>query len=178
MSVRLTLHTNTAAETRDLGAALADLLEAGDVVALSGDLGAGKTCLVQGLARGLDVAGPVTSPTFMLQRIHEGRERLVHLDVYRLDSLQDVVGLGDEAMAPDVVTVIEWGDAIASLLPVDRIDIELHHVDDVGDDVELGADGGLVDLPRTVVVTLHGRWAAVHDHVATTLAAHVQPPRT
>lgn len=173
MTARLTLQTATADQTRALGHALAGLVAPGDVMALSGDLGAGKTCLVQGLARGLGVQGPVTSPTFMLQRIHEGRHRLVHIDVYRLDSVRDVIGLGDEALAPDVVTVIEWGDTIASLLPTDRIDIELQHVDDgQPPPVQLATDGGLVDEPRTVALVLRGRWAAERDRVAAALAAH------
>jgi tRNA threonylcarbamoyladenosine biosynthesis protein TsaE len=174
MTARLTLSTATADETRSLGAALSDLVGPGDVITLSGEHGAGKTCLVQGLARGLGVTTPVTSPTFMLQRIHDGHVRLVHLDVYRLDRLHDVVGLGDEAFAPDVVTAVEWGDAIAGLLPGDRIEIELSHADedDVDAPVELAADGGLVDLPRTVVVTLRGRWVAERDRIAAALEAH------
>ena len=172
MTTSLLFSTATAAQTRELGQALAAVVRPGDVVSLSGDLGAGKTCLVQGLARGLDVSLPVTSPTFMLQKTYPGRELLVHLDVYRLDRLRDVVDLGDEAMAPDVVTVIEWGDTIQSLLPPDRLELELRHRDGIGqgldDEVDragpgdepgpVDADGELVDLPRTVVATLHGRW--------------------
>lgn len=150
----------TAAATRRLGTRLAAVLDAGDVLSLSGDLGAGKTALVQGLARGLGVTAPVTSPTFMLQRIHVGRVPLVHIDVFRLNQLDEVAGLGDDAFAPDVITVIEWGDTIASLLPGDRLDIELQHADDLDDDsdLQLGPDGGLVDLPRTVVVRPQGAW--------------------
>lgn len=173
--------TATAAQTRELGQALAAVVRPGDVVSLSGDLGAGKTCLVQGLARGLDVSLPVTSPTFMLQKTYPGRELLVHLDVYRLDRLRDVVDLGDEAMAPDVVTVIEWGDTIQSLLPPDRLELDLRHRDGLGGGMDddpgpaepghdpappVDADGELVDLPRTVVATLHGRWQGRHDDLA------------
>lgn len=191
MTTRLRFVTATAEDTRALGAALAGVLRRGDVVSLSGDLGAGKTCLVQGLARGLDVPVPVTSPTFMLQRTYPGRELLVHLDVYRLDRLQDVMDLGDDALAPDTITVVEWGDTIASLLPDDRLEVELRHrdgddavADDGGADVdgapvvEVGADGGLVDLPRTVVATLHGRWADRRDDFAAAAAAHLDPEHT
>ncbi len=191
MTASLRFATATAAETRQLGAALATLVQAGDVVSLSGDLGAGKTCLVQGLARGLDVTLPVTSPTFMLQKTYPGRELLVHLDVYRLDRLRDVVDLGDDAMAPDVVTVVEWGDTIQSLLPPDRLEVELRHrdglaptggQDDLDDldpapelDAPVDADGGLVDLPRTVVATMHGRWQDRRDDLAAA-APHLLEP--
>ncbi|HKJ57368.1 MAG TPA: tRNA (adenosine(37)-N6)-threonylcarbamoyltransferase complex ATPase subunit type 1 TsaE [Nitriliruptoraceae bacterium] len=189
MTTSLRFATATAAQTRELGQALAAVVRPGDVVSLSGDLGAGKTCLVQGLARGLDVSLPVTSPTFMLQKTYPGRELLVHLDVYRLDRLRDVVDLGDEAMAPDVVTVIEWGDTIQSLLPPDRLELELRHRDGIGqgldDDVTpaalgdepapVDADGELVDLPRTVVATLHGRWQERHDDLAASARPLLDP---
>ncbi len=157
----LRLRTTTADATRRLGRVFAPLVAEGDVIALTGELGAGKTCFVQGLAVGLDVQVPVTSPTFMLQRIYPGRVRLVHLDVYRLDRLQDVMDLGDEALAPDVVTVVEWGDTIASLLPDDRLDLELRHADDPaeadrapGDPVPDLTD----DRVRLVAATAHGNW--------------------
>ncbi len=153
--------TATADATRRLGELLAPLVEPGDVVALTGELGAGKTRLVQGLAAGLDVAVPVTSPTFMLQRIYEGRVRLVHLDVYRLDRVQDVMDLGDEALAPDACTVVEWGDTIASILPDDRLDLELRHARDLFADDRAPGDGvpdPTQDLPRLVVATPRGSW--------------------
>lgn len=112
-------------ETRAFASALAPLLLAGDVVALSGDLGAGKTCFVQGAMRGLGVEARVTSPTFVLMRQYEGRLPIVHCDVYRLDRLQDVHDLGDDVLAPDVVTFLEWADAVRPLLPDDRLEIDL-----------------------------------------------------
>lgn len=157
----LRLRTTTADATRRLGRLFAPLVTAGDVIALTGELGAGKTCLVQGLAAGLGVDVPVTSPTFMLQRCYPGRVRLVHLDVYRLDRVQDVMDLGDEALAPDVVTVIEWGDTIVSLLPDDRLDLDLRHAEDLvtgdapaGEPVPDLTD----DHERVVVATGRGRW--------------------
>ncbi len=154
--------TATADATRRLGRSFAPLLEPGDVLALTGELGAGKTCLVQGLAAGLGVTTPVTSPTFMLQRSYDGRVPLVHLDVYRLERVQDVLELGDEALAGDVVTVIEWGDTIAPLLPADRLDVELRHEDDLV--AQPPADGAPVpdptdDRPRVVQVVARGAWA-------------------
>ncbi len=157
----LRLRTTTADATRRLGQVLAPLVVAGDVIALTGELGAGKTCFVQGLAAGLDVGVPVTSPTFMLQRTYPGRVCVVHLDVYRLDRLQDVMDLGDEALAPDVVTVIEWGDTIVSLLPDDRLDLELRHADDPADDERAPGDpvpDPTEDYARVVVATAHGAW--------------------
>jgi len=114
-------------DMRALGEALASILEPGDVVALTGDLGAGKTTLVQGAARGLGVGdGPVVSPTFMLVRQYRGRVPVYHLDVYRLDRVQEVIDLGfEEYLDPDGVTFVEWGDAIEGLLPEDYLEVEL-----------------------------------------------------
>lgn len=145
----LTLRTDDASGTQTVGAALAAHLRPGDVVALAGELGAGKTCLVQGVAQALQVPGRVTSPTFVLVRSYEGRLRLVHVDVYRLDTLGDVLDLGDEVFAPDVVTFIEWGDAVASVLPDDRLDVELLLAD--VDDLEATA--------RQVRLVAHGSWS-------------------
>ena len=121
----LTLRTSGPDDTRRIAAGVAGLLALGDVVALSGELGAGKTCFVQGAARALGVEARVTSPTFVLVRNYAGRLPLVHCDVYRLDRLQDVYDLGDEVLAPDVVTFVEWGDAISPLLPPDRLEVEI-----------------------------------------------------
>lgn len=121
------LHVSTQApeETRDLGAGIATLLRAGDVVALTGELGAGKTCFVQGAAAALGVRGRVTSPTFLLRRDYEGDFPVLHLDVYRLDNLQDVLELGwEEALDGTRVTFIEWGDAMSPLLPSSHLEIE------------------------------------------------------
>jgi tRNA threonylcarbamoyladenosine biosynthesis protein TsaE len=121
----LTVATSGPADTRAFAAALAPLLEVSDVVALSGDLGAGKTCFVQGAVRGLGVEARVTSPTFVLVRQYTGRLPIVHCDVYRLDRLQDVHDLGDDVFAPEVVTFLEWADAVRPLLPDDRLEVDL-----------------------------------------------------
>ncbi len=99
-------------ETEALGRKLAERLASGAVVGLTGDLGAGKTRLVQGLARGLGVHGRVQSPTFALVNAHQdGRLPLYHLDLYRLDTLAQILGAGlEEYLAPDGVTVIEWAE--------------------------------------------------------------------
>jgi tRNA threonylcarbamoyladenosine biosynthesis protein TsaE len=126
MGAALVLATATADDTRSLGRAVAPLLRGGDVLSLTGDLGAGKTTLVQGVAAGLGVDQPVLSPTFTLVREYEGRERLYHVDVYRLDRIHDVLDLGlEEMLDQDGIVLIEWGDAIETLLPEDLLQVEL-----------------------------------------------------
>jgi tRNA threonylcarbamoyladenosine biosynthesis protein TsaE len=124
MEVRL--RAVTAEDTRAIGAAVAALLSSGDAIALTGELGAGKTTFVQGLARGLGFAGAVLSPTFTLVREYRGgRLPVIHADVYRLDRVQDVVDLGLEEQVEDAVLLVEWGDAVEALLPEDHLVIEL-----------------------------------------------------
>ena len=124
--MRLELRASTAADTRAIGAAFAVLLVPGDAVALTGELGAGKTTFVQGLARGLGFAGAVVSPTFTLVREYRGGLLpIVHADVYRLDRVQDVVDLALEEEAEDGVLLVEWGDAVEALLPRGHLVVEL-----------------------------------------------------
>jgi tRNA threonylcarbamoyladenosine biosynthesis protein TsaE len=144
--------------TAAVGRAVASLLRPGDVVVLSGPLGAGKTRLVQGLAAGLDVPGRVTSPTFVLVRRHAGRVPLVHVDAYRLDAAAELVTLDDDVLADDVVTCIEWGARVAAALPADRLE--------VGIEVD-GQDG---DAPRVLTIATHGpSWAAREGALSTAL---------
>jgi tRNA threonylcarbamoyladenosine biosynthesis protein TsaE len=120
------LCSRSAGETESLGARLAELLHAGDVVVLTGDLGTGKTVLAKGIGRGLGVTEPIVSPTFTIVREYEGDVPLQHLDVYRLDHLQEAIDLGlDELLDGDAVTVIEWGEAVGALLPPDRLEVLL-----------------------------------------------------
>ena len=131
--MHLELRTETAQDTRAVGEALSRLLMPRDAIALSGELGAGKTTLVQGMARGLGVREHVVSPTFTLVREYRGRLDLTHVDVYRLQREQDVLDLGLEDIGEgDAVLVVEWGDAVAALLPADRLDVELTTVDPTG----------------------------------------------
>jgi tRNA threonylcarbamoyladenosine biosynthesis protein TsaE len=112
--------------TRAVGRAVGALLEAGDVVVLGGQLGAGKTVFAKGIAEGLGVDETVVSPTFTLAREYHGRLRLVHVDVYRLDRVQEFLDLGlDDLAGDDAVTVVEWGDAVAEELPVDHLEVRL-----------------------------------------------------
>lgn len=172
----LHLRTTGPEQTRAVAAAVAGHLEAGDVVALTGELGAGKTCFVQGAARALGVDAPVTSPTFVLVRNYVGRLPVVHCDVYRLDRLGDVLELGDDVLAPDVVTFVEWGDAVASLLPADHLEVELMSFPGVDED-DLGPADPASDgaLPRQLVLRLHGRAAGRHGALADALATWQEP---
>ena len=124
--------TQNAAETQKIAADLAATLQSGDLITLSGPLGAGKTTFVQGLARGLGCQSAVTSPTFVLMTQHEGRLPLSHVDAYRLENLcYDAVrdtGVLD-AIESDGVTIIEWPERIAEFLPVPRYAITLRPED-------------------------------------------------
>ena len=116
------------AETRTLGRRLGELLEAGDVVTLRGDLGAGKTALAQGVGEGLGVTEPVSSPTFTLVQEYRGRLPLWHLDVYRLRSPEEVVDLGwSDLLAGGGVLLVEWPERIEPFLPPERLDLTLEY---------------------------------------------------
>ena len=139
----------TDADMRDLGRRLAALLRPGDLVILSGPLGAGKTTLVQGIGAGLGVRGPVTSPTFVIARVHPpvagSGPALVHADAYRLGSIGEVDDLDLDADAASAVTVVEWGAGLAEVLAADRLEIS----------IEPDRDGDA----RTVRINGHGgRW--------------------
>jgi tRNA threonylcarbamoyladenosine biosynthesis protein TsaE len=121
----------TVAETHALGRELAGVLRAGDLVVLAGPLGAGKTALTQGIGAGLGVPGPVTSPTFVLARVHRGgRVPLVHVDAYRLGSVADVDDLDLDATAEEAVTVVEWGHGLVEQLADEHLVVELDRQED------------------------------------------------
>lgn len=125
--------TSTSAEqTRQLGERLGALARAGDVFCLQGDLGAGKTCFVQGLGRGLQIPSAIHSPTFILANEHRGgRLLLYHLDVYRMRGADEAIGIGiDDYLFGDGVCVIEWAEKINEALPDERLWITFQHVDD------------------------------------------------
>jgi tRNA threonylcarbamoyladenosine biosynthesis protein TsaE len=124
--MRVDVRAETADDTRAVGAAFAELLRARDAVILTGELGAGKTTLVQGIARGLGVTDHVVSPTFTLVREYHGRLEVAHVDVYRLERIQDVMDLGLEELGDgEAVLLVEWGDAVEEILPADHVTIEL-----------------------------------------------------
>ena len=156
-SLPLTIKVPTTTAMRDLGARLAGLLEPGDVIIASGDLGAGKTTLTQGIGRGLGTTGRVISPTFVLSRIHPsstGRPSLVHVDAYRLSGPDELDDLDLEATVPDSVTVVEWGHGVAEQLATDRLEI------DIWRSPVSGADPAKPDSERIVTIRSVGpRWS-------------------
>ena len=118
----------TADEMRGLGRRLAADLRAGDLLVLSGPLGAGKTTLVQGIGEGLGVRGPVTSPTFVIARVHpsvRGGPALVHADAYRLGGVAEIDDLDLDSDAASSVTAVEWGEGLAEGLSEDRLEVSI-----------------------------------------------------
>jgi tRNA threonylcarbamoyladenosine biosynthesis protein TsaE len=144
-------------DTRAFGARLAAVLRAGDLLVLSGPLGAGKTALVQGIGAGLEVRGAVVSPTFVIARVHRasrtGGVPLVHVDAYRLASLEEVDDLDLDVDAADAVTVVEWGAGLVEQLNDARLGIAIARAPD--------------SEVRTVRLMPHGGdWAARIDALA------------
>ena len=132
------LTTTSPEETEAAGARLGATLKSGDVVALTGELGAGKTVFVQGLARALGVATGATSPTFVLVNEYRGRLPVHHVDAYRTTSLAELMDLGiEEMMDGDGVTVIEWAERLEPLLPARAVRVRI---------------AGVGDEPRTIVI--------------------------
>jgi tRNA threonylcarbamoyladenosine biosynthesis protein TsaE len=157
----LTVHTHSAAETQAVAAALAGLATPGDLLVLAGELGAGKTAFAQGYGRALGVTEPITSPTFTLANRYEGRMEVNHLDVYRLEQLDEIKELGlYELIDGEGVTLIEWGDAIAPVLGADFLEVRLGF--GVADDdrvVELTPVGERWGIRRRAVAEAVAPWA-------------------
>lgn len=126
--------TRSADETSLLAQRVGALLRAGDVVVLAGELGVGKTVFAKGVARALGITEPVVSPTFTIVRQYEGTVPLVHVDVYRIDHVQELYDIGlDELIGDDTVTLVEWGDRVSTILPPDRLEVVIgadEHDDD------------------------------------------------
>ncbi|MDV2989779.1 MAG: tRNA (adenosine(37)-N6)-threonylcarbamoyltransferase complex ATPase subunit type 1 TsaE [Dehalogenimonas sp.] len=130
------------ADTRKFGRCIGRVLAPGDVLLMSGPLGAGKTTLTQGIAKGLGIKSSVMSPTFVLMRELQGRLNLYHLDLYRLDNLSEVADLGlDDYFYGDGVTIVEWADRAADILPPDHLRVEIEYVNDNTRTVRLTACG-------------------------------------
>ncbi|MGH8897810.1 MAG: tRNA (adenosine(37)-N6)-threonylcarbamoyltransferase complex ATPase subunit type 1 TsaE [Egibacteraceae bacterium] len=155
MAREVRLVSRSPAQTRKIAATVAGALRLGDVVALTGELGAGKTCFVQGAAAALGVPGRVTSPSFVLRREYQGQMPVLHLDVYRLSTLQEALDIGyEEALDRDWVTFVEWGDAMSPLLPVDHLEVEFRLPEPVGPPQDVDAE------PRLLLICAHGHdWA-------------------
>ncbi len=157
MDERMIVVTESAEDTETMARALATALRPGEFLALDGTLGAGKTCFVRGLARGLGVpeAIPVTSPTFTLLNVYDGRVPIHHLDFYRLDSFDDLEAIGfydlDETTA---ITVVEWASRLESALPSPRWCLGIHGS---GDRREMKVSGPGMSSDR---------WAALRESLA------------
>jgi tRNA threonylcarbamoyladenosine biosynthesis protein TsaE len=141
----------TVEDTRAFGRRLAAVLRPGDLVVLTGPLGAGKTALVQGIGAGLEVPGPITSPTFVIARVHRGRVPLVHADAYRLgdrpDPRAEIDDLDQDASAEEAVTVVEWGAGLVERLNDEYLEVRIDRPEEKGIDdetrvIELLAHGG------------------------------------
>jgi len=144
---------STPDDTQDFGRRLGAMLHGGDVLVLTGDLGAGKTTLTQGIAEGLGVRGPITSPTFVIARVHPslvGGPALVHVDAYRIGSALELDDLDLDADLDESVTVVEWGAGLAEQLSESRLELTI-----VGDDVRTAR-----------LVGVGARWDEVLDAVA------------
>ncbi|GLF97613.1 tRNA (adenosine(37)-N6)-threonylcarbamoyltransferase complex ATPase subunit type 1 TsaE [Streptomyces yaizuensis] len=167
------LAVDSAEDMRDLGRRLAGLLRPGDLVMLTGELGAGKTTLTRGLGEGLGVRGAVTSPTFVIARVHPsltGGPALVHVDAYRLGGgLDEMEDLDLDVSLPESVVVVEWGDGKVEDLSDDRLHVVIHRV--IGDAGEPGAAGdgefgesgedAAADRRRVTLTGYGSRWAGV-----------------
>jgi tRNA threonylcarbamoyladenosine biosynthesis protein TsaE len=183
------LKVTTAEETHAIGAALGGVLEAGDLLVLTGELGAGKTTFTQGLGEGLGVRTGIISPTFVLVRIHPnlpdgprpGGPDLVHVDAYRLESAAEIDDIDLENTMDTSVTVVEWGRDRVEHLSDSRLEVELHRsVGGVGVvPATNDADSGTVldfdtdddDEPRTIVFRGFGpRWAEAPKLLETTIS--------
>lgn len=147
--------------TRAFGQALAGVLRAGDLVVLTGPLGAGKTTLTQGIGAGLGVRGQVASPTFIIARVHPslvGGPALVHVDAYRLGSLEELDALDLDAGLDESVTVVEWGEGLAEVLSEDRLELLLERPHGAAGAEDADPEAGV----RTVTVRAVGpRWDGV-----------------
>ena len=161
-SLHIVATTSSASATADLAAALAELAQPFDLLLLTGDLGAGKTAFCQGFGRGLGIDEQITSPTFTLVRSYTGRLDLYHLDVYRLEQLEEVVDLGlSELLDDGSVTVIEWGDVIAPALPQDYLEVRIR--------LGAGDDERVLDLQP-----VGQRWSARMRALTTALSPWIE----
>ena len=167
--------TSNADQTRSLGEDLGRVLAAGDLVMLSGGLGAGKTTLTQGIGIGMGVRGRVASPTFIVARVHpslSGGPDLIHADAYRIKDLSDLETLDLDSSLDEAVTVVEWGEGKTEAMSNERLSIEVRRAS--GGQAE--TEGDIIDLEhmddgtRLIVLRAHGhRWDGVLDAV---VAAH------
>ncbi len=134
----MTIKTNSPLETEELGKKIGNALRKGDVVSLRGSLGAGKTVIAKGIARSLGIGEAIVSPTFTLVQEYDGREKLYHLDIYRLSGDDEFESMGgEEFLYPDGISLIEWSEKIDDMLPDNTIYITLTINDDLSRTIEI-----------------------------------------
>ena len=143
------MRTTSANETRTLGERLASSLRPGDVLLLLGDMGAGKSELTRGIARGLGIQGPVASPTFTILQVYdEGRIPLYHFDWYRLESADELYEMGlDEYLGGDGIAIIEWPSQCPEAIPPCRLEIALTPLADTVREITWRGVGGFHEMP-------------------------------
>jgi tRNA threonylcarbamoyladenosine biosynthesis protein TsaE len=140
----MTVTVPTDRDMRELGIRLAGLLRAGDLLVMTGQMGAGKTTLTQGIGEGLKVRGPITSPTFVIARVHPslaGGPPLVHVDAYRLGGFAELDDLDLDASVAESVTIVEWGEGLAEGLADDRLEVIISRGDGPGETREVRIEG-------------------------------------
>ncbi len=135
---KMIIKTNSTEETEALGRKIGNSLKKGDVVSLRGSLGAGKTVIAKGIARSLGIDEAIVSPTFTLVQEYDGREKLYHLDIYRLSGEDEFESMGgEEFLYPDGISLIEWSEKIDSMLPDGTIYIDITINDDLSRSVDI-----------------------------------------
>ncbi len=135
---KMIIKTNSTEETEALGRKIGNALKKGDVVSLRGSLGAGKTVIAKGIARSLGIDEAIVSPTFTLVQEYDGREKLYHLDIYRLSGEDEFESMGgEEFLYPDGISLIEWSEKIDSMLPDGTIYIDITINDDLSRSVDI-----------------------------------------
>lgn len=155
MTATTTIEVPTDDDMRALGRRLAEEVRPGDLIVLSGELGAGKTTLTQGIGAGMGVRGPITSPTFVIARVHPplgSGPPLVHVDAYRLGGVAEIDDLDLDASIEDAVTVVEWGTGLVEELTEDRLEVVISRADD--------------DTRTVLLVGVGQRWAPVIDRLS------------
>ncbi len=171
MMTSITIHTDTAEETREVGRVIGEAAAPGDVYLLTGPLGAGKTCLTQGIARGLGAPGYARSPTFVLVTRYQGRLTIHHADLYRIDHPAEAwdLGLEDIVAAGDDVLIVEWADRAAEIFPPDALWIHLDYAAEgnpAACEVIPDADGSVPSRHRITIEQAPERYLPLIDRLA------------
>ena len=171
MQVQITIHTDTAEATRQVGETIGREAGPGDIFLLTGPLGAGKTCLTQGIARGLEAPGFARSPTFVLVTRYQGRLTIHHADLYRIDHPAEAwdLGLEDVMSAGEEVLIVEWADRAAEIFPDHALWIDLDYAADgspAACEVVPDEDGSVPSRHRIFITDAPARYARIMERLA------------